>query len=121
MAGMRDAAMMQTSGFALFANALASVVVPHQVPMILVISERGSMGEFYIGRTLVARTMRPTLDSLRIVHHTLTGEKALRFILDASIKQAFTTQAPVAFISSPLLTGGNPGIASTSMTDRSRT
>jgi hypothetical protein len=55
--------------------------------------------------------MRPTLDSLGIAHHTLTGEKALRFILDASIKQAFTTQAPVAFILSPLLTGGNPAHA----------
>jgi sulfopyruvate decarboxylase alpha subunit len=108
MAGLRGAAMMQTSGFALIANALASLVVPYQVPMILLISERGTMGEFNIGQTLVARTMRPTLDSLGIVHHTLTGEKALRFILDASIKQAFTTQAPVAFILSPLLTGGNP-------------
>ena len=30
------------------------------------------------------------------------------FIVDSSIKQAFATQAPVAFILSPLLTGGNP-------------
>jgi hypothetical protein len=30
------------------------------------------------------------------------------FIVDKSIKQAFTTQSPVVFILSPLLTGGNP-------------
>ncbi len=30
------------------------------------------------------------------------------FIVDNSIKQAYATQAPVAFILSPLLTGGNP-------------
>ena len=30
------------------------------------------------------------------------------FIVDRSIKQAFMTQASVAFILSPLLTGGNP-------------
>lgn len=29
------------------------------------------------------------------------------FIVDNSIKQAYATQAPVAFILSPLLTGGN--------------
>jgi hypothetical protein len=52
--------------------------------------------------------MRPTLDSLAITHHTLTEEATLRFVLDSSIKQALTTQAPVAFILSPLLTGGNP-------------
>jgi sulfopyruvate decarboxylase alpha subunit len=108
MAGLRSAVMMQTSGFALIANALASLVIPSQIPAILVISERGILGEFNIGQTLVARTMRPTLEALSIVHHTLTDESTLRFVVDSSIKQAFTTQAPVAFILSPLLTGGNP-------------
>jgi sulfopyruvate decarboxylase alpha subunit len=108
MAGRRAAAMMQTSGFALIANALGSLVVPYQIPAILIVSERGLMGEFNIGQTLVARTMRPTLDALGIMHHTLTDLSTLRFVLDKSIKQAFTTRAPVAFILSPLLSGGNP-------------
>jgi sulfopyruvate decarboxylase alpha subunit len=108
MAGSRAAAMMQTSGFALIANALGSLVVPYQIPAILIVSERGIMGEFNIGQTLVARTMRPTLDSLGIVHHTLNDLSTLHFILDQSIKQAFTTRAPVVFILSPLLSGGNP-------------
>jgi len=87
---------------------LASLVVPNEITVILLMSERGTLGEFNIGQTLVARTMRPMLDSLGIEHHTLTEVTTLPFILDASIKQAFTTQAPVAFILSPLLTGGNP-------------
>lgn len=111
MAGLRGAVMMQTSGFALIANALASLVVPSQIPAIMVISERGTMGEFNIGQSLVARTMRPTLDALGIAHHTLTDEATLPFIVDKSIKQAYSTQAPVAFILSPLLTGGNPAAA----------
>jgi hypothetical protein len=52
--------------------------------------------------------MRPVLDTLGITYHTLTDEAAMPFIVDSSIKQAFATQAPVAFILSPLLTGGNP-------------
>jgi sulfopyruvate decarboxylase TPP-binding subunit len=108
---LRGAVMMQTSGFALIANALASLVVPSQIPAIMVISERGTMGEFNIGQSLVARTMRPTLDALGITHHTLTEEATLPFIVDKSIKQAYSTQAPVAFILSPLLTGGNPAAA----------
>ena len=108
MAGLRAVAMMQTSGFALIANALGSLVVPFQIPTILIVSERGIMGEFNIGQTLVARTMRPTLDALGIMHHTLTDSSTLHFILDRSIKQAFTTRAPVVFILSPLLSGGNP-------------
>jgi sulfopyruvate decarboxylase TPP-binding subunit len=108
MAGLRGAVMMQTSGFALIANALASLVLPYQIPTVMVISERGTMGEFNIGQSLVARTMRPVLDTLGIVHHTLSDEANMPFIVDSSIKQAYATQAPVAFILSPLLTGGNP-------------
>ena len=59
MAGLRSAVMMQTSGFALIANALASLVVPYQIPAILVISERGTMGEFNIGQTLVGAHHAP--------------------------------------------------------------
>jgi sulfopyruvate decarboxylase TPP-binding subunit len=64
--------MMQTSGFALIANALASLIVPYQIPAILVVSERGTLGEFNIGQVTVARTMRPVLDSIAVTHHTLT-------------------------------------------------
>jgi sulfopyruvate decarboxylase alpha subunit len=108
MAGMKGAVLMQTSGFAVAPNAIASLIVPYQIPAILVVSERGVMGEFNIGQTMVARVMRPTLDALGVVHHTLTDESKLRFTVDSSIKQAVTTQAPVAFILSPMLTGGNP-------------
>ena len=71
----------------------------------MVISERGTMGEFNVGQHLVARTMRPVLEALGIAHHTLTDEATMPFIVDRSIKQAFLTQASVAFILSPLLTG----------------
>jgi sulfopyruvate decarboxylase TPP-binding subunit len=82
--------------------------VPYQIPAIIVVSERGTLGEFNVGQVTVARTLRPTLDSIAVAHHTLSDESTMAFILDKSIKQAFTTQSPVVFILSPLLTGGNP-------------
>jgi len=106
MAGVHGVVMMQTSGFGVIPNALASLIVPYQIPAILVISERGTMGEFNIGQALVARVMRPTMDSISVAHHTLTDESTLNFVVGRSIKQAVATQAPVAFILSPLLTGG---------------
>ncbi|HEY8441190.1 MAG TPA: decarboxylase [Xanthobacteraceae bacterium] len=108
MGGMRGVALMQTSGFALIANALASLIVPYRIPALIAVSERGTLGEFNIGQVTVSRTTRPVLDAVAVEHHTLTEERTLPFILDKSIKQAFTTQSPVAFILSPLLTGGNP-------------
>jgi sulfopyruvate decarboxylase TPP-binding subunit len=106
MGGLRGAVLMQTSGFATIANVLASLVVPSQIPALLFVSERGTLGEFNVGQAMVCKTMRPVLDGLAMEHHTITRQDELGFILDRSIKQAVATQAPAAFILSPLLTGG---------------
>jgi len=106
MAGMHGIVLMQTSGFATLPNVLASLPVPFQIPVLMMVSERGTLGEFNIGQTLVARTMRPSLDSLAMEHHTLSRLDEVEFILDRSIRQAVATAQPVTFILSPLLTGG---------------
>src|SRR6201988_3046201 len=106
MGGLRGAMLMQTSGFATLANVLASLAIPYQIPLIMFVSERGPLGEFNYGQSLVCRTMRPVLDSLAMEHHTATRIDEVGFIFDRSIKQAITTQAPVALILSPLLNGG---------------
>jgi sulfopyruvate decarboxylase alpha subunit len=106
MAGMRGAVLMQTSGFATIPNALASLVCPSQIPALIFVSERGTLGEFNLGQAMVCKTMRPVLDSLGIETHSITRIDELAFIIDRSIKQAVATLAPVTFILSPLLTGG---------------
>jgi len=106
MGGRRSILLMQTSGFATLPNALASLSVPFQIPNLMMVSERGTMGEFNIGQQMVARTMRPVLDTLMIEHHTLTRADDVDFIMDRSITQAVATQVPCCFILSPLLTGG---------------
>lgn len=106
MAGTRGVVLMQTSGFGTLANALASLAVPYQIPLLMIVSERGTLGEFNLGQALVCRTMRPVLDSIGIVHHTIERQDELEFILDRSMKQAYATRQPACFILSPLLTGG---------------
>ena len=106
MGGMRGIVLMQTSGFATLPNVLASLAVPFQIPVMMMVSERGTLGEFNIGQAMVARTMRPALDSLGMEHHTLSRLDEVEFIVDRSIRQAVATQAPVCWILSPLLTGG---------------
>jgi sulfopyruvate decarboxylase alpha subunit len=106
MGGLRGAVLMQTSGFATLPNALASLAVPSQIPLLMFVSERGTLGEFNLGQALVARTMRPVLEALAVTNHTITRLDELEFVVDRSIKQAVATKAPVAFILSPLLTGG---------------
>jgi sulfopyruvate decarboxylase TPP-binding subunit len=105
MAGLRGMVLMQTSGFATLANVLASLCVAAQIPALMMVSERGTLGDFQIGQAIVCRTMRPILETLGIEHHTMTRLDEAHFIVDRTIKQAYLTQAPAALILSPLLTG----------------
>jgi sulfopyruvate decarboxylase alpha subunit len=104
MAGMRGAALMQTSGFTTLPNALASLACAFQIPVVMVVSERGTLGEFNPGQAIVCRTMRPILDSMGIEHHTLSRLDEAGFIAERSLKQAFATRWPACLILSPLLT-----------------
>lgn len=106
MGGMLGVVLMQTSGFATLPNALASLAVPFQIPVLMIISERGTLGEFNLGQTLVCHTMRPALDSIGIEHHTIRRLDEAEFIVDRTIRQAVSIQAPAAIILNPLLTGG---------------
>src|SRR5258708_9597311 len=72
MGGRRGILLMQTSGFATLPNALASLSVPFQIPSLMLVSERGTMGKFNIGQQLAAPTMRPVLHTPLIENHTLT-------------------------------------------------
>ena len=106
MGGTRGIVLMQTSGFATLPNVLASLAVPFQVPVLMLVSERGTLGEFNLGQALVARTMRPVLDSIAVEHHTISRLDECEFIVDRSVRQAVATQQPACLMLSPLLTGG---------------
>ena len=107
MAGMRGIVLMQTSGFATLPNVLASLTVPCQIPLVMMISERGTIGDHQLGQALVCRTMRPILNTLNIEHFAIERQDDVEFVTDRMIKQAFTTQAGAAIILSPLLTSRN--------------
>lgn len=104
MGGLRGVVLMQTSGFATLGNTLASLVVPYQIPVLMLISERGTLGEFNVGQALVCRTMRPLLDAVGIETHSLQRRDELDFTVDRAISQAIATRSATALILSPLLT-----------------
>jgi sulfopyruvate decarboxylase alpha subunit len=104
MAGVRGITLMQTSGFATLANALASLIVPYQIPALMLISERGTLGDHQLGQAIVCRTMRPVLQTLGIEHFAIERGEDVEFVVDSMARQAYATQAPAAVILSPLLT-----------------
>jgi sulfopyruvate decarboxylase alpha subunit len=104
MAGVRGIVLMQTSGFATLPNVLASLVVPYQIPVLMMISERGTLGDHQLGQAIVCRTLRPVLQTLGIEHFAIERLEDVEFVVGSMAKQAYATQAPAAMILSPLLT-----------------
>jgi len=71
MAGLRGAVMMQTSGFALIANALASLTVPYQIPTVMVKS--------LVVRTIAALSLRSRqVQRLRVKQHRQDRQRRWR-------------------------------------------
>ena len=106
LGGSPGALLMQNSGLGNAANAIASLAVPYQIPFMLVISQRGELGEFNTVQVGMGQALRPTLDGLDVPHFTMEREDEVEKIMTGAIKLAFSTDRPVAVIVSPLLSGG---------------
>lgn len=106
LGGRNGALLMQNSGLGNAANILGSLTVPYQIPMLLLISQRGELGEFNTVQVGMGQALRPTLDGLDVPHFTMDREDDVEKIMTGAIKLAFSTDRPVAVIVSPRLSGG---------------
>ena len=71
MGGRRPALLMQNSGLGNCINALASLDLLYGIPLLMVISHRGGVGESIIGQVPMGRLTEPLLDAMQIPHISL--------------------------------------------------
>ena len=109
LAGKRGALLMQNSGLGNCVNTLGSLNMAAQIPVVLVISRRGDLGEFNPAQVPMGQAGERILDSLEIRHVTPRTVDELESAGDGLIKLAYTRSLPVAFILPPELTGGKEG------------
>lgn len=109
LAGERGAVLMQNSGLGNCVNTLGSLCVASQIPVVLVISHRGDLGEFNPAQVPMGQATERILDALDIRHVKPRTVAELESQADGLIKLAYTRGLPVAFILSPELTGGKQG------------
>ena len=72
----------------------------------MLVSERGTLGEYKIGQALAARPCGRCWMRWRSSTTRISRLDEVEFIVDRTLKQAFATRAPACLILSPLLTGG---------------
>jgi sulfopyruvate decarboxylase alpha subunit len=105
LGGKRAVLMMQGAGVGNSINALASLAVPYQIPFLLLISQRGELGEFNACHITMGKALRHILDALGIQHFTLRREDEVEVTMQGAIKTAYASEQPVAVILSSELAG----------------
>ena len=105
LGGCKGALMMQSAGLGNCVNALASLAIPYQIPFLMLISQRGELGEFHACHVVLGKALRRILEALGIQHFTVNREDELETILGGAIKTAYASEQPVAVILSTTLAG----------------
>ncbi|OGK83300.1 MAG: hypothetical protein A2X52_02065 [Candidatus Rokubacteria bacterium GWC2_70_16] len=109
MAGRRGALIMQNSGLGNCVNTLGSLNVASQIPVVLVMSHRGDLGEFNPAQVPVGQAAKRILEALDIRSLMPRSIADLEAQADGLITLGYTRSLPVAFILPAELTGGKLG------------
>jgi sulfopyruvate decarboxylase subunit alpha len=92
LGGVLPAVMLQSSGLGNSLNAITSLVVPYQVPMLILISMRGDAGEWNAAQVPMGRAVRPILESMGIPHLTVESADQTAAIVELVARTAFETR-----------------------------
>ena len=95
--GRRAALLMQNSGLGNCINSLASLDLLYGIPLLMIISHRGSKGESIIGQVPMGRLTAPLLDAMAIPHFSPRPAEAVETVAEAW-KKAREERTPVAVL-----------------------
>lgn len=108
LGGRRPTVMMQSSGLGNAVNAVASLLLPYQIPVLLAVSMRGEPGEWNAAQVPMGRAVRPILDALGVQTVEADRVGALEETVRLAAELAFATRRPVACVLSRRALAGGP-------------
>ncbi len=106
LAGRRGALIMQNSGLGNCVNVLGSLNVACRIPVVLVMSHRGDLGEFNPAQVPMGQALQTILQALGIRYLVPRSIADLEAQGDGLIELGYTRCLPVAFVLPAELTGG---------------
>jgi sulfopyruvate decarboxylase subunit alpha len=98
MAGVRSAMLMQNHGFLAAVNGIVSCAQLYRIPLLMLISARGEMGERDPWQTEGGMVTRHVLDALRIPHDELCAQSEVKPKLAKAQTLAYSASRPVALL-----------------------
>ncbi|MGE5242881.1 MAG: thiamine pyrophosphate-binding protein [Betaproteobacteria bacterium] len=94
LGGARPAVMLQSSGLGNSLNAITSLLLPYQIPALVVISMRGGAGEWNAAQMPMGHAVVPVLDTLGIPHATVDDPDDAAEAMVLVGRTAFGTRTP---------------------------
>src|SRR6266545_3023529 len=96
LGGRRPAVLLQSSGLGNSLNALTSLLVPYQIPVMMVVSMRGDESEWNSAQMPMGRAVRSILESIDIPHVTAESAEGVAETVRLAGTTAFGTRRPGA-------------------------
>ena len=96
LGGRLPTVMLQSSGLGNSLNALTSLLIPYQIPVLIVISMRGDAGEWNAAQVPMGRAIRAILDAMGIPHLTADTADTAADVVRVVGQTAFATRLPGA-------------------------
>ena len=96
LGGRRPTVMLQSSGLGNSLNAITSLVVPYQIPMLIVVSMRGDVGEWNAAQVPMGRAVRSIFDAIGMPHTTVDSAAAANDVVHVTGTTAFGTRTAAA-------------------------
>ena len=109
LGGRRPTVMLQSSGLGNSLNALTSLLLPYQIPVLIVVSMRGDAGEWNAAQMPMGRAVRSIFDAIAIPHTTVESADAARETVQRAGQTAFGTHVAGACLLPRHVTTGSAG------------
>lgn len=97
-AGVRTAMLLQNHGFLQAVNGIVGVSLLYKIPLLMLITDRGSFGEKDPWQTEGGKYTRPVLDALRIAHDDLGRPDEVQAKIAQAMALAQSSLSPVALL-----------------------
>jgi sulfopyruvate decarboxylase subunit alpha len=92
LAGARPAVMLQSSGLGNSLNAITSLLLPYQIPTVMVVSMRGDASEWNAAQVPMGRAVPAILDAMGISHLTVECPSQAEDLVRHAAATAFGTR-----------------------------
>jgi sulfopyruvate decarboxylase subunit alpha len=96
LGGRLPTVMLQSSGLGNSLNALTSLLLPYQIPVLIVVSMRGDAGEWNAAQVPMGRAVRAIFDAIAIPHATVESADFAAETVRAAGVDAFAARSPRA-------------------------